>query len=316
MTLRVISFDFDGCLFNYNYLRSSDKDVIKHNKHFLDSLKQESNAFSHTITMIGSARQSKELDMRGAQKNNTGSCFLAIQHITRYLKATFNTLLFSDIIGDLVEGTSYKRLLSHNVHQEKHACAFFDNSKVMLLYAQMHHIAMQNPNETITFYFYDDRDDILNGLNNFFKHNPDMIPSKLNLRLQQYAGHHINPVAIVQGTGPANKNYRQTVTDMLDIGFKRMPLILYDHTDSPLIFPTIKTEHMQHYIKKIEAMDDQTPFDLHINRPSNVSTFSCCLPSLSWFAPKQPPPEPKNLERNTSTLKRTATSTSLSNMAL
>ena len=306
MTLRVISIDFDGCLFNYNYLHSVDKDVIKYNQSFLNTLKQQSQAFAQTITMIGSARQSKELDMRGARKNNTGSCFLAMQHITRYLTATFNPLLFSDIIGDFPEGTSYKRLTSNHAHQEKHACAMFDDNKIMILYTQMQRIALQTPMESITFDFYDDRHDILNSLNRFFKENPDMIPSHISLRLHQYAGQNINPVATIQGMGPTNHNYRQTVIDMLE-GWNS-PLKVDDYSKSPLIFPTKKTETLQAYIKTLQVKDDQTAFDLQINMPPQVSIFSCCLPLLSWFSPKQPEPKP--------TLKRVKTSVALSEMAV
>ncbi len=52
-------------------------------------------------------------------------------------------------------------------------------------------------NAIITYDFYDDREDILNGLEIFFKHNPDFLPKNLILRLHHYAGVGINTVSEV-----------------------------------------------------------------------------------------------------------------------
>ena len=217
MVLRVISLDFDGCIFNRTYHTSNDKQVILHNKSFLDALLKDSQKFTNTITMIGSSRQSKNHDIRGSNQNHTASCFFAIRQITHYLNATFAPLLLADIFGDLPDGTSYTRLMDASLQAEKHHAHIHDESKLTLLYAQIHHIAQAYPDEQIVFNFYDDNNTILNDLNSFFNRFPVMIPKKTTLCLHQYTGNQVSSTHRIAGTGKADLNYRQTIIDMIEL---------------------------------------------------------------------------------------------------
>lgn len=220
MTLRVISLDFDGCLFHSGYIQQyAEKgtlDVIATNQPFLDSLKAQNSNYTQTIVMVGSNRQSKEIDVLNSY--NKGSCFPQIKKISDYLSASLDKFLLADVYGQLPSGTSFNKAQDDIEGVEQHASWVFDESKATLLYAQMHKLAHEHLDEHITFDFYDDREDILDGLHSFF--NPALIPQNITLRLHQYAGDKA-PLSAekysILGEGICDKNYRQTVKDMMEM---------------------------------------------------------------------------------------------------
>lgn len=218
MAIRVLSFDFDGCLFHSNYIFSEQKDVVKSNHAFLNKIKEENKEFTKAYTFVGSNRQSFAIDIINSRSK--GSCFPAVKQVSDFLGTTLDTMLLADIYGDLPDGTSYARATNQN-NQEKHSEWLFDETKATILYAQMHKIANENPNEEIVFDFYDDRGigaikpvDILEHLHNFYEKNQYLIPSNVTLRLHQYAGAEVTPIAQIKGTGFIDQNYRQTVKDL------------------------------------------------------------------------------------------------------
>jgi hypothetical protein len=215
MTIRVLSFDFDGCLFNLRYIDSENKDVITYNQPFLDSLKKENNKYTQSFAFIGSNRQSKEVDDMNARPANKGSCFPAIQKVARYLGIKLDTFLLADIYGDLADGVSFAKAIEKPL-DNLHASWTFDETKATILYAQMHKMACAFPNEPIEFEFYDDRDDILNELQNFYSKHHHLIPENITLKLIQYAGNAPQNRATIKGTGFIDGNYRQTVKDMAE----------------------------------------------------------------------------------------------------
>lgn len=227
---RVISLDFDGALFHEKYLLSDDKDVIKYNMPFLSSLQQENKQFAKVIGMIGSNRQAfhhdrfnacVEIVEDGINYGRRGSCFPAMQRICEYLKIDLDPFLMADLYGDLENGTSFYKALAdtagyeNNSDQAQHAIWYFDESKATILYAQMHKIALENPDKKIYFDFYDDRIDILSGLYVFFSKNPGIIPANVNLNLHQYEdGVVLNNSCHIKGTGIIDSNYKNTVKTM------------------------------------------------------------------------------------------------------
>lgn len=233
MTIRVCSFDFDGCLFNLPFKLdwNRPKDVprvIYHNETFLDGLKEKSNAFSKTITFIGSSRQSEPVERVntyiyvGAERHYRGASFPAIQEITDYLMADnqhpviFDPLLLSDIYADLDSGVSYYRGLSENYTGE-HAHCRFDKTKLSILYAQMHKVASEHPEEKIEFNFYDDRKKILDDLGEYFKQNTKTIPANLTLNLYRYNIVKSDKQTLIQsfkGEGEHDTSFRQTIKSM------------------------------------------------------------------------------------------------------
>lgn len=212
MTIRVLSLDFDGCLFNPSYCKSLSKNVIRANHRFLKSLKQDNHLYSESTVFIGSNRQSKATD--NINLKNRGSCFPAMDDIKDYIEATFDTFLLADLYGNLPDGTSFHRATDKH-YKGAHAHWVFDESKVTVLYAQMHRMAQEQPHESIIFDFFDDRDqDILDWLATFYSAHPELIPSNLTLRLNHYMGQECTLISHIQGTGFIDGNYRQTVKDM------------------------------------------------------------------------------------------------------
>jgi hypothetical protein len=105
----VFSFDFDGCLFHKYYINSQEKDVIKCNQLFLDTLKKAHDSYTHKTTFIGSNRQSHSVDQFNDLKNKTGSCFTAIEAVASYLGVALDPFLLADVHANLEDGTSLIR---------------------------------------------------------------------------------------------------------------------------------------------------------------------------------------------------------------
>jgi len=231
MSIRVLSFDFDGCIFNKDYINSCKgrasteiRDVIKYNESFLKEIRAENDrlAYSSVISFIGSNRQSKYIDNLNSikGKKKVGSCFPAIQEISIYLSVKFDSFLLADIYGryengnPLEDGTSYNRA-TDPYFKGKHADWEFDETKATILYAQIHRIALTNPQEEIVFDFYDDREDILSALHNFFNNHKELMPKNVTLHLNQYVNSTLShPFADIVGSGIIDANYRATVIEM------------------------------------------------------------------------------------------------------
>ena len=231
MTIRVLSFDFDGCLFHTGYINSEEKSVIFSNQVFLDRIKSENDRYSQSIVMVGSNRQSKRVDKLNAEIANKGSCFPAIKAISHYLDVNLDLFLLADLHGDLAYGTTFARALYPQAIN--HAEWLFDETKVTVLYAQLQKIALENPTEDIEFYFYDDKgcnyrvirddrghdrlvlcDGILEWLQRFYSLHPDLIPKHVTLFLNQYSGNIVKPFVKIKGTGFVDANFRNTVKEM------------------------------------------------------------------------------------------------------
>ncbi len=102
-----------------------------------------------------------------------------------------------------------------------HPTCFADESKLTLLYAQMHKAAAENPEKEIVFDFYDARHDVLSGLANFLGAHHDLMPDNLTLCLHQYVGNDVVKIAEVKGRGPADYNYHNNVRYMVEhAGFR------------------------------------------------------------------------------------------------
>ncbi|WP_392536874.1 hypothetical protein [Legionella sp. 227] len=233
MTIRVLSFDFDGCLFNMAYINAPytnfDKHltdaVLVHNETFLEQLRHENERFSQVIAMIGSNRQSFEIDTAnmGFLQSFKGSCCSAIQTVCNYLGVDFNPLLLADLYNSLEPGTAYQ-LIMDEIKSGKwidggaleHEDCPMDQSKVALIFAQMQEAASKNPDEKIIFDFYDDRHDILARLQEFYSTHPHMIPKNVLLRLNHYEGAEPTLEAELVGDGILCNDYPEIVVNMLD----------------------------------------------------------------------------------------------------
>jgi hypothetical protein len=92
----------------------------------------------------------------------------------------------------------------------------FDATKISLLYTQMHLAAAEHPEEDrIHFYFYDDRIEILQTLQDFFTHHHQLIPQNISLTLsmRDLSRHrYFNPSKepAIQGSGEIDVNYQES----------------------------------------------------------------------------------------------------------
>ncbi len=222
--INVRSLDFDGCIFNLNYL-NDDKNanrLIKHNEAFIASECKaiDDNRFNDVIFMVGSNRQSSYIDFMNSIRKKSESCFPALNTLCKEFNTRIknkicrvDNFLMSDLYGNKPSGSNFKNSIDDNEYKNSglHCDWIFDDSKLSLLYAQMHKVASENRDAEIVFDFYDDRDDILNGLKNFLSKNSDLIPRNVTLRLHKYEGGPITNIATLSGTGEIDDTYRNTI---------------------------------------------------------------------------------------------------------
>lgn len=223
---RGLSFDIDGCLFNDQYCddESEDKSVIDHNRPFFDVLLEENKAFEKVTIFIGSNRQSQEIDEYCTDLPMKGSCFPEMAKISDHLNAFFDDFLLADVHGKLPAGTSFMRAIDTS-YEGKHCSWVMDRTKLTMLYAQIHKMASDFPEDEIVFDFYDDRglqcrsddDDLLEILAAFFEKFPQCLPTNTTLCLNHYAGEEATLITSIQGTGDIDRHYRQTVFDMVSL---------------------------------------------------------------------------------------------------
>ncbi|KTC78215.1 hypothetical protein [Legionella brunensis] len=222
MAIRVLSFDFDGCLYHRGYIynfNDKEKYVLEANRKFLDAIKKDNGHYTRNIGFVGSNRQSKSIDL----VNGKESCFVTIQQIVEDLGIELDKFLMADLYGNLAAGESFNRAIDADTPWDQHVEWKFDDTKASLIYAQVQKIAQENPDEEIVFEFFDDRgkgarrtEDILEWLNKFYSENPEMLPKNVTLKLNHYSGEEVTPLFEIKGTGIIDADYRQTVKDMAE----------------------------------------------------------------------------------------------------
>lgn len=271
LTVRILSLDFDGCLFHPDYCYSQKKDVIAHNVAFLEQLKQENSNYRKVITMVGSNRQSKSVDFLNAWMAKKGSCFPAIAKVNEYLSTTLDPFLLADIYGNLPNGSAYKMAMDETTEINAHPEWKFDETKASILYAQVHKAALAYPNEDIVLDFYDDRgngarssSDILEWLATFYEQYTQLLPQNVTLRLHQYAGAEVTDLAEIKGTGSVDLDYRQTVKDMAKITIEKEPHndginqpIFVSHNVTPELLSEKKVQFMQNPTADLSEINKQ-----------------------------------------------------------
>ncbi len=228
-----VSFDADNCLFHAGYkptqqeiLSGQSKQVVTRNLPLLNNLRAQAKNFKETIVLVGSLRQSDSIDKFNAKKGRTESIFKAIPKVSNYIGATLNTFLLTDIYANYPPGKAFDCAVNHPKTQQAKCVA--DETKVSILYAQVHHLANLHPNETILFEFYDDRGcrswhagkDILEHLHDYFRHFPELLPYNVTLRLNHYEGAKVTPFRAIQGTGFIDANYQATTKEIAAISRK------------------------------------------------------------------------------------------------
>jgi hypothetical protein len=308
MTIRVLSFDFDGCLFNLNYINSYNKDVIKSNQAFLDKIKAQNAAYKKVYTFVGSNRQSYLIDIYNSY-GGKGSCFPSVGIINKYLGGILDTFLLADIYGDLPDGTSFKNAINKD-YKGEHSQWLFDETKASIMYAQIHKVANENLNEEIVLDFYDDRGngartrrDILEQLKEFYTKYPELIPNNVTLRLHHYTGGAVTLMAEIKGTGFIDSNYKQTVKDMAaqsqndyNTGISQ-PIYVADKVDPKLLVNrkarTSSIPEPEGLYQKITIKPEELPQKINIVAPKEPEV----LPKkIDIVAPKEPEVLPQKID--------------------
>ncbi|CDZ76611.1 hypothetical protein BN59_00885 [Legionella massiliensis] len=244
MKIRVVSFDYDGCLPIVDVCGTKYKDILVGNKILLDKLKRESAAYQKSYGFVGSNRQSFAVDFSNGISKLNGSCFPEIKRVCEYIGLEFDPFLLADIHDDLPDGESCRRAMDKD-YQGHHANWDFDEYKATIIYTQIQRIANKHPDAEIEFDFFDDRQDILDSLTRFYRKHPYLIPKNVTLRLHQYeaaregvdAG---KQVVEIKGTGFIDANYKKTNQEMVRLVPARGPMINVGEDLDPALL-TVRT---------------------------------------------------------------------------
>ncbi|MGJ3495352.1 hypothetical protein PsalN5692_00676 [Piscirickettsia salmonis] len=208
----VLSLDFDGCIGAV----VENGDQVQVDRSFVRYLAREVAQFDKAVLMVGSARQSPEVDKYNAEyrgKAKAKYCFPFMENLKVILGAELDRFLLADVYHGRADGASFHEKVGLGYYLFQNGWDF-DEKKVSILYAQIHRAALQNPGANIEFKFYDDRLDILGRLRLFFEDNPDLMPSNVRLSLYQSYGSAPAPDGWyyqVQGRGHIDPGYKQTV---------------------------------------------------------------------------------------------------------
>ena len=199
------SIDYDGCLMNKpRLLEFLETGTLRHvataNKPLIDLIKQLNPKNNPVHLLIGSNRQSWDVDQLG-MRNYRGSvsCFPEYGELTQTLNGIFEPFLMADFQNKLEAGTSFAKIKTDTPPHPEYQ---IDDSKRSLLIAQMYHISKKYPLDTNYLYFFDDLGGLLNDLHTFFTKNTDYIPKNMVLNVISYEN-----AEIFMGFAPIQGSY-------------------------------------------------------------------------------------------------------------
>lgn len=161
--------------------------------------------------------QDDDIDILNGTLHGTGSCFPVLERFAREQEAVFEPVLLPDFFPSSTLGGGNKdrepfetfgkikmrqssrspkivtmnkskpQEFFHAVESTDNQVMFYDDHKILQILAQLQHIAQKNPDKEIEFHFFDDRNDILTGLKDFFtKYSQVLLPKNIKLHLHQY----------------------------------------------------------------------------------------------------------------------------------
>lgn len=156
--------------------------------------------------------------------------------------------------------------------KKKHE-GYFDNSKISVLYAQIHAFAILHPHETISFEFYDDKPEICAAVHAAFNAHPELLPDRVTLQIihsnvfstQQV---YTNIVGHVHGLGHCDYNYHDNVKKLYAACEKKG--ITVKNTSQKINLEKV-TEAMQQFKKELMRGIEELIFDLQVQIDSYVS---------------------------------------------
>lgn len=217
--INVISVEFNDCLYSqgykfYNKKKSLDIEnpFFLTNNRFISRLAENitDGNFAQAHLLIGSSRQDPYTDRDQSYLDETPSCVYSFGTLTEALtKSVYNNqskcrvipdeFLLGDVYFQQQDYSTFDAIQKSYDREGKFTPAFtqqvdtrnkalFDSSYVSLLYAQIHKLASQHPNDDIEFDYYHADGQTLNDLHNFFTQHSSLIPDNVRLKLHQYKG--------------------------------------------------------------------------------------------------------------------------------
>lgn len=240
--IRNVLIDIDGCFYRGN-LKESGLPLTTwfedNNETVLDYLFETNKNFAENIFSLGTNRQSAELDIISFMGRNFTFANTTAAVALTMLESAFssdaknthiNPLLMADIFSTNTEkfettiGRNYQHMFElldvkdyfeHGQKVSNYDQTVFDKHKISLLYAHIHEVARQYPNDDITVEFFDDQDDILKVLHQFFGSHPEFMPDNVSLKLHTYSEYTFDFYEQeICGTGKIDYKYDWTVRYM------------------------------------------------------------------------------------------------------
>jgi len=211
----AVSIDFDGCLGN-DYFRELYQGLLKkyHNdpskipeREYIDAIKKAnqplfdyiakiSEGYDEVIILSGSNRLSAKKDQTEGIKNQNGSCFTALKHVTTALKerikepVSLNKRTIFDSI--LKKNPGYNFDLTEPQKLDEELIQQYEGSadwKHRLSFFQVHDLCAEHPDADITYIHAEDRDDVALPSVEVFtdKSIEEYLPTNLQeVRINQY----------------------------------------------------------------------------------------------------------------------------------
>ena len=224
--------DADGCVFNPSLMKKRREAFVLPSQEWselfltvgnetLFNVMQQQIERSHPdkfIVMSGSNRQSNALDAENGVMNKTGSFFPVLETIAHYFdfyhpQVSLDRFLLADVFCNLLPGTAFAQAL-REPNKGVHPNCPLEESKILWMYAVLHYLANQYPEDEyeLECYFYDDKETILNGLIEWLSQNLELLPANITLTLNHYEGaERLHSFPPMMGQGALNSDYRETV---------------------------------------------------------------------------------------------------------
>lgn len=173
-------------------------------KMFLESFIQRR---TRTLTELSNEPFSVSLALGSNEQSSlvneaANSCsFQTLTHLAKSIHLGLYPLLLADVFQQRPAGTAMNEVFNSQTSRDSQH--FWDQSKFLIIYAQVHHLSLQNPREEIIYEFFDDSKINLDCLAALFDQFSFLLPHNVVLRLNHFAGKHISFRSETQGSGEA-----------------------------------------------------------------------------------------------------------------
>ena len=238
--IMVCAIDYDACLYN-----EYDQPIAftEKNKLFL-SIKDRINRghYDGLHLIIASNRQNERLDYNMSMKKENPSVVYIMDILHQAIRKEFegsnihivlNKFLIGDIFSGKEDGATYNNITEkldlnsgqYDYSKEPEITGFSnicDKNKIIILYTQINKLKHENPQASIDYFFFDDRQDILCNAYQFFSNATWLTPKDTTLYFLRYTGQD-SPKEYeekIVGCGQTDSNYAETITKMVvDAGY-------------------------------------------------------------------------------------------------